>query len=321
MKRVHKFFTIKTFIIFSIAIFLIIGIVMHEIDKKNKEEFELRKQAALNDEIDAYFSGEKCTFKDYLDVCRWNIKDITAIEFGLKTDDSGMSCYYFEDEEIVEKILDAIDGVKFLGSSNDDIAFELLKNRSWDIVFYKKNSDYSIRMIGYDTKYDGVNIVRASTVAVDYKTIGSPLYPDFYWIMDCENVYIKEDIYNRIYNVYVENVREISVSQIEQLRESKSTNLKDYFIYLHKFEEDINYYDENNELRVVLVYKFPIENTDNYVILQKFNEGGTSTADGVITKPPLHDIISVEVCNDEGEKLDLFQCSKEELEEFLQQGE
>lgn len=317
MKRIHKIFTIRTFIIIFISAFLIIGIVMHKLDKKNKEEFELRKQAAQNDEINAYFSGEKCTFKDYLDVCRWNIKDITAIEFGLETDDSRMSCYYFEDEEIVEKILDDIDDVKFLGTSNDDIAFDLVKSETWEIVFYKKNSDYSIRMIGYDTKYDEVNIVSAYTADIDYKTSGSSLYPDFYSMMDCGKVFIKEDIYNRIYNVYMKAVGEISVSQIEQLRESKSTDLKDYFKYLHLFEEDINYYDENNELRVVLAYRFPIKDTDNYILLKKYNEGGSSTADGVTIEQAFHNIISVEVCNEKGEKIDLYKCAKEELSEFL----
>lgn len=311
MKKLIKIFNIRTFIIVLVIIFLLVFLVMFVVDKYNQYMFEKKKQEAIDNMLSAYTNGKTAKLDDYIEHCGWEESDISSVVLGIDADGLGLSKYYIDDEKIIKKILKEFKNVEYIGAN--DNAYDELGSRIWTLQFINDKEIYSMYFTGYDTDYKGMEMLKATTCYVDFSSSSNVSFPHF---VDITGVWIflkDGGLYDAIYSIYKENIRKITVSEIKDLKERNSTELTDYFIYVHKFTEAPNFVDETGELRVTNVFSFPIEGTDSYMEVEKYNEYG----DGYNSEYTHLEIIRVEIFNKAGEGIDLFECTDEELDKYL----
>lgn len=318
MTKIKNFFNLRSFIVLILITFVLIFLIVNIKYKNDKEKFELKKQTLQEDESIVFLTGEEFSFSDYLDFCNWKESDVSAVEFGVKIDESRIRYYYFNGKDVISDVLKVFENVIFFeGTSNKDLN-TLMVSDEWEVRFFADKKEYTIHISGYSSKYDNVEIVDVSTSRAEYRTRTDLLrFPNFYNIMNGSKTIVKGSVYKDIVKLYDKYVDNISIDKLCTMK-NDGYKLEDLYMYTHTLEKTM-FYDEygDREATTIWVYMFPIKDTECCIELWKYNDGGSYNVDGIEVEPPCNDIISVQVCNSSGEKMNLYECSEEELKDFF----
>ncbi len=306
-----KLFSVKVFIMLVCVSCMGILLVANAVDKKNKEAFEKKKQEAEDNPLAAYETGKTASFADYLEYCGWKETDIDKIVIGYGLNGSGVRVnkYYIDDKDIIKEVLNELNRVTFVGAIEE--AYDEFKDgKVWSIQLIKGEELYSIKFAGYKSSYDIAQFCGMHTVRADYCVGGLRNVARICDVLGYFPIIYGEGIYEKIKEIYNEYIDEITIDTIKKLREERSLEVTDYFRYKHNMERSRDFKDEINHMRTTFIYKFPIKDTECYMEVEKYNEYYEDSG-------PNHEIVRVEIFNQAGENIDLFEATDEEFQNFL----
>ncbi len=310
MKKQAKKLSVKFFIIVTVIVFILVMAIVAIVGYINKKQFEEKKLQAMKDAFKAYETGVTVEFSDYLEYCEWEKNDINAIVLGLSIDGSNVTNHYIDDNKVIDEIIKVFEDAEFCGA-NDNVLEECNDIRA-EIQFIGEGKEYSLVIRCNDTDYEGVEIGYMTTCYPFYNGATSTSFPDLYKVTR-RPIFYNENIYSKLLDIYNENIEEITIDKIKEFKTENSTELTEYYRYMHTWVDTKNFLDEKGDLRITWISQFPIKGTDCYMEVERYNEGGGGSGD----ENTHLEIIRVEIFNESGESIDLFECSDEEFENFI----
>lgn len=317
-KKLTKILNIKTFIVFAIIIFICVIGVSGYISNVEKKNIEKKKEQVTENPMKVYDDGKTADFSDYLDFCGWKADDIKRIVIGVKDGEEKECKYYFDDEENIEALIDKLESITFHGTS--DRIEDTLKENRWSLQLISDSKEYSITIYGYGSDGKNTEVTNFAGFYKYYSSMFSEHFPAMEKVVGgCQLLY-DEELTEYLYQMYEDNVHNITLDDILTLKDKEKIEIYDYFRYKHT--ACVGKLIPNTELEKELtnIFKFYIEGTDSYVELEKYNFCGLRKyVDGVMIEdmPANHAVVRYEIFNESGESIDFFESSKEDIEEFL----
>ncbi len=304
------FFCVKTFVIFVIIMFILVLVGIKIWSVMEKRTFEAKKQEAKENPLKAYEIGVNSTFADYVEACAWSEDDIDRVVIGIDIDGEGINKYYIDDSTLVKQVINIFSDVTFCGA-NRSIG-EKKDSVKWTVQFLKGNEKYSLFFVGYDIGYDNIELGDVDSKYADDDKGANISFPAIHKEGVYFDILYDEKMYDKLLEIYNENIGEITVDILKKLKEEESVNLTDYFRYIHTRTWAGQFFDENNKMRTSHIFKFSIKDSECYVEVEKFSENSSDERYNCL------DIRRVELFNKAGESIDLFECTDEEFDRFFE---
>lgn len=300
----NRAFTIRNFIILAFVA-SIIAIIWIKV-KENAEQSKVEKRLD-NFTMESYENGVEVKFTKVLSRCDVEEEDLEGIVLGVDSDGSGIVRYYIDDKEIINKVMDKLKEITVIGMTDPADEF-VEREEDWDIHLYPSNQYFAVRIYGKSTP--DTDCYRTSVNAVEKSGFyaKSKWYHNDLWKMfksETQLVYTKdmEDFIKEILDKYVV---EITLDEVISGCSGEKPDMASVFRYKHSSENG----DGKLTRSATRVYKFPIKNVNGYFLMEKVE----ATADGY----PKSDILRMEMYNDEGQALNIFEANEEEIRKFLQ---
>lgn len=313
MKNKLKIVSINTFIILVCVVFMIILVIVGVIHSVEKKEFENKKEQAIKNPLKIYENGINSNLSDFIKACEWENKDIDRVVLGIDVDGKGLSKYYIDDMKVVEKIVDVLDNTSFYGISSG--AWEQRNDEKWTVQLIQGKDMYSLEFEGYDMDYENVEISKVDTCYVDDDSAKHISFPSVRKDGGWYNVLYGEGVYDKLLVLYNENIGEITKEQLKEIKTKQSTELTDYFRYIHHKISSQTVVDEKGDSKSSVTYKFPIKDCECYMEVEKYNVHGSVLSN--TAQYQCLDIRRIEIFNVSGASIDLLECKDNELDSFL----
>ncbi len=239
-----------------------------------------------------------------------NVESVKGIMIGADIDGEGIERYYFTDKEVIEKVINKLKDMKLTRVVNTNMGgYEIEKD--WDIQLCSAESEYALRISGEPTDDDrcyrtcvqevfnvGYFADKDSQTFVNpYKNI---MGGEFQFLFD-------SDIEDFLAEIIESNVEEMNKDTVINLCATKKVDLGTVFGYKHTPPIYVSSTTEPGCR--ALEFKFPIKDTEYYILLQKQTF--------VYNFKPAYAIEKLELYRNEQEYIDLLISNKEEVQEFI----
>ncbi len=319
MKKWKKVLIIVVAVVLIAIITIVASVIIHN-KEASKRAGELAKyenwRSATIDKIADYCKIDL----DKVNKIRVSISDAEKKNVGYIVDGENdvRVDYILSEEKIVKELINKLADVEVYGVK-EEIWEKYDKEREWSLKFYVDDMDYSLVIGGNSMEQEGVE---ALTINVFHSGAGASRFDEFpdpnkYMGSEICLIYDQELI-EYVYNLREKYVRNIKVEDILKIYEMDEPEM--FFAYENsgmRMRED---FDITSDEVFTHLYTFPIDDFEGYIVLEKENdgrdgkEGGTGKAKDYISYT---DIVSVEIFNNNGESIDFFNATKQELEDFL----
>lgn len=310
MNKIRNF-TAKKFLILlgvvcigCICVFLIK--FLHEKDKFNKKINEVDDNPMI-----IYENGKKANYNDILDLYNWDASDINLVVFGLYNKETKeFDNYYIDNAQVMDEIIDLLKDIELVGS--EDKVADIMTGKLWKIRIFNPNYEHSIDFASESCEYDNAQVVNITASASYYEGIIKSEI-DTNDLVGKYSIVYDEDIKNKLQDIYDKYIHNISIDKVIENKQNKSFEYKDYFSYAHTFLETDTALHECGEEFLVIKYKFPIQDSTCYLLVERYNTIGGS----IDNKYTNINIREVKIVNQAGEEMNLFDCTIEELQNFI----
>ncbi len=309
MKSKSKIFSIKTFIILAFIAFVGVLIAAAIINGIEKMKFEEKKQQAMANPLKVYENGYNSELSNFVKACEWEVEEIDSIVLGIDADGNGISKYYIDDLEVVEEILTALNDVQFYGIT--EAGWKKMEECIWTVQLIQGDERYSLELEGYNSDYEGVEISKVDTCYADYPSSKHASFPSVREDGEWYNILYGENVYDKLLDIYNENVCEITKERLIELKTEQSRESKEFFRYMHSKISSQQIIDEDGELTTTITYKFSIKDSECYMKVERYNVHSSAPEDTHLN------IRKIEIFNSSGDSIDFYECKDEELEDFL----
>lgn len=324
----------KRIIIVGVLVLTIIATIIGVNYIKAKRQEELNKKLeSKEDGIEKYLTGKSATVEEFLAECDLTISDINAMTIGMYIEDE-FNRFYIDDETVVKNMCEMLNDVVIHGVNGEIISSKYETGQKWRIILYS-DKEYSFVIRGFETTDDNIDSLM---VGVSYDGNDSSIY---YRMINGEReewdiaeliesysrqLIMNENITEYIYDIYEENIRNITKEEMMRLKSEGKIERQDIFKFNYKKMGNGSvegYISEDGEAVGLntIIYYFPIDGTECYIEVER--ESTTVhkevNIDGKIFEEPVfrNDIVRVEIHNKSGDELDFYKATKEELEEFI----
>lgn len=309
-----KRMNIKYYVIFIVTatICILSGLIIYKNYKERK--FEETKEKYVDNPMLQYENGKVVEFGDLLEYCEWEEEDVDIIVFGFDEGRDRFDLYYVDDKEIIEEIMEYLKDISYIGA--EDNIRELDDKRNWHIQLVDKSSEFCIDYSGRKVENNATGIIAIGTRFSHFSGSKKDTFPDFYPLVSDYIIDYDNEILDKLKDLKEEYVKDITVDEIRQIKKNNSTEYADYFkrTHVHNGGKEVYNEEEKSEDNVVL-YKFPIEDSESFMEVGRYNQN----AGGMENPNTKVHICEVYIVNPEGEKIDLFECTDEEFEQFISQ--
>lgn len=309
MNKLENLFNTKKIIILILSIFVIMLLVLKVIDIYNKAEFEEKKQSAKNNPMKVYETAKKVSYYECLECAELKSEEIIAVVLGVDINEEGLTYYYIDDKKVVKKIIDMFSNVEY-NVANDSLTQKEL-DKVWTVQLIFDGNEHSMQICGFEEGYDDIEVSQFRLCNADYVSTLPDESSDVYSFAGRLQIIYEENIGEKITSTYEENVEKICKENIKDLVNSKELKTTDFLRYIHSKGKAHNFRDETDNIRVTIIYKLPVENSECYVEMEKYNEGSLGDA------PANHTVVRAEIFNANGESLNLLECNEEDVEKFI----
>lgn len=316
MKRVLN---TKKFIMFFLLLILVcIGVIEYKsyLQKKKIEDIKTGKTNIMM----KYTTGMVGDFDDYLHNTKyrkdgfdknWTKESVTALTFGINNSDDGMSYYYIDNKEALNKIMSKITEVDLYTRNDSELNGEF--KRKWMLQLFSE-CGYSIKLDGRDSYSEKCDIVEVNTV---HKLTWSGLLSEYspaYDIWGTRELLVFDGGINELLlDIYKEYVKYISVEDIISIKNKETVELTDIFKYRHSVKKEIKTVDKEEKDRYAAQYDFEIEGTDCFMRVIKARIYNQS-----VINNKQNEILYIRIYNKNGEKIDFFESSVDEIKDFVE---
>ena len=319
MKK-YKFLSIRTFVIFIVlATIICIGLIKY----KSSKQYE-KIDGIISGEIDVmykYDSGEKAYLEELFpnliyatDAGRvsWTKDGITAITFGIRQSDAGMSYYYIDNAEAVDKIVDRLMKLSMCKMQSGVDSFSVGLERKWAVQMFA-GSWYTLILSAETTESENCDVINVDIALRNNMRVGANLDT---WVTDTWEtdsfLLFDEQMQEFLEEIYDEYVDNITLDTLESWKKLDKVELENVFCHRHSVGKETKLKDENSQSVPVYIYDFPIDGTDCYVCVVKKRDVDTT----VVNRSDV-DIAYIRICNSEGEQIDFYDSSIEDIQEFI----
>ncbi|MBP3338456.1 MAG: hypothetical protein J6L69_03545 [Lachnospiraceae bacterium] len=297
--------------------------------QRNKKVEEIKVSGF---KIDDYLTGKDATVEEYMKAAKLDLDEVNGITIGVPVNGK-IKKYYIDDATVVEDIKEYVRDIEIKGINSERVREKYKKGNSWDLQFYS-DAEYGFAINAHKTSDEGVFF---TWVYVGYDENIDMLYYKMKdgkrveWFIDeytesyAGQIIMDDNIESYIRKIYEENVRHINKDDIKKLFDKGQIELEDIFKYEYDYVRDSSipeyvFDDGREEMLYTKIYHFKLSDSKSYLQVER---GGyvidNSTEEDGYLKPTFgYDIVNVQLVNGEGEIIDFYDITKEELEEFLE---
>lgn len=312
MKRNKKRLIVMS-VMAMIVITVIVMVVIHNI--------EAEKRAG---EFAKYENWRSATIDKVADYCDIDLDKVNKIQLRIyDAEDKNIGyivdgekdvsvTYIVDDEDEIGKLIEKLRNIKVYGAWHK-LKEDKTITSEWELKLYVEGMEYALSFIYGDIQdEENVEVLRINVTYTEFPECNNE-FPDpdqYLWSDRC--LIYNEELAKYLYDMYNRYIKNISTENILNIYDEGNT--EKFFAYENSGGRMKDGYDMWGDEIYSLMYTFPIEDFNGYVLLEK-QSAGIDNEEG---KPTFYtDIIDVKIYNEAGESIDFLNTTRKVLEEFL----
>lgn len=313
--KLKKLLLVIGIFIVLVIVVIVVAIAIHNIQAKKRAgkfaKYETWRSATVEQLAD-YCDMDL----DRIDKICLTIHDAEKKGIGYITDNEKQVRvdYIVSDKKIINELISRMKDIKVYG-----VGEKIWKDYDgvvdWDLELYIDDVEYALVFDGGNI---GGNIAESLNVNTYYKGAGNIFFEEFPTPSDClwsnYSLIYNENLIEYIYEWQSKYVSNITVENILDIYNKGDTEL--FFAYENSGGREREDFDILSKEIHTLLYTFPIEDFEGYIVVEKQDEGqemGTDLKDYI----SYTDIVDVMIYNDKGDSVDFLNATSEEIVKFL----